>query len=54
MRNQNMGLLDNKICVITGAAGSVEFATARRFLAEGARLMLVDRAWWILAGRLPA
>jgi len=37
-----MGLLDNKVCVITGGAGSVGSATARRFVAEGAKLMLVD------------
>jgi NAD(P)-dependent dehydrogenase (short-subunit alcohol dehydrogenase family) len=38
-----MGALDGKVCVITGAAGSLGAATARLFLAEGARLMLVDR-----------
>jgi NAD(P)-dependent dehydrogenase (short-subunit alcohol dehydrogenase family) len=37
-----MGLLDNKICVVTGGAGSVGLASARRFVAEGARVMLVD------------
>ena len=37
-----MGLLADKICVITGAAGSIGLASARRFLAEGARVMLVD------------
>jgi len=37
-----MALLDDKVCVITGGAGSVGLATARRFLAEGAKLMLVD------------
>jgi len=34
--------LDNKVCVITGAAGSIGLATARLFLQEGARVMLVD------------
>lgn len=38
-----MGALDGKVCVITGAAGSLGAATARLFVAEGARLMLVDR-----------
>jgi NAD(P)-dependent dehydrogenase (short-subunit alcohol dehydrogenase family) len=38
-----MGALDGKICVITGGAGSLGAATARLFLAEGAKLMLVDR-----------
>jgi len=37
-----MGLLANKVCVVTGAAGSVGLASVRRFLAEGARVMLVD------------
>jgi len=38
-----MTLLDQKICVITGAAGSLGLATADLFLREGARVMLVDR-----------
>jgi NAD(P)-dependent dehydrogenase (short-subunit alcohol dehydrogenase family) len=37
-----MGLLDNKVCVITGGAGSIGLASARRFLREGAKVMLVD------------
>lgn len=37
-----MGLLDGKVCVITGGAGSVGVATARRFIAEGAKVMLAD------------
>jgi NAD(P)-dependent dehydrogenase (short-subunit alcohol dehydrogenase family) len=37
-----MGLLERKICVITGGAGSIGLASARLFLAEGARVMLVD------------
>ena len=35
--------LADKIAVITGAAGILGDATARRFAAEGARLVLVDR-----------
>lgn len=35
-------LLKGKVCVITGGAGSVGQASARRFLAEGAKVMLVD------------
>ncbi len=38
-----MGILDGKTCIITGAAGSLGLASARRFTEEGARVMLVDR-----------
>lgn len=38
-----MGILDGKTCIITGAAGSLGLASARRFTDEGARVMLVDR-----------
>jgi NAD(P)-dependent dehydrogenase (short-subunit alcohol dehydrogenase family) len=34
--------LENKIAVVTGAAGNIGFAATRRLLAEGARVMLVD------------
>jgi NAD(P)-dependent dehydrogenase (short-subunit alcohol dehydrogenase family) len=37
-----MGLLDNKVCVITGGAGSLGLASARQFIAEGAKVMIVD------------
>ncbi|HVG52539.1 MAG TPA: SDR family oxidoreductase [Xanthobacteraceae bacterium] len=37
-----MGLLDNKVCVITGGAGSVGLASAHAFLREGAKVMIVD------------
>ena len=37
-----MGLLDGRVCVITGGAGSLGLASARRFLDEGAKVMLVD------------
>ena len=37
-----MALLDGKVSVITGGAGSLGLASARLFLAEGARVMLVD------------
>ena len=36
-----MGLLDNRVCVITGGAGSVGLAGAWLFLDEGAKVMLV-------------
>jgi NAD(P)-dependent dehydrogenase (short-subunit alcohol dehydrogenase family) len=38
-----MTALDGKACIVTGAAGSLGRAVAARFLAEGARVMLVDR-----------
>jgi NAD(P)-dependent dehydrogenase (short-subunit alcohol dehydrogenase family) len=38
-----MGMLDGRICIVTGAAGSLGSASARRFIAEGAKVMLVDR-----------
>ncbi|TPI67218.1 SDR family oxidoreductase [Mesorhizobium sp. B3-1-3] len=37
-----MPLLQDRNCVITGGCGSVGLASARRFLSEGARVMLVD------------
>jgi NAD(P)-dependent dehydrogenase (short-subunit alcohol dehydrogenase family) len=37
-----MPLLDNKVCVVTGGAGSIGLASARLFLREGAKVMLVD------------
>jgi NAD(P)-dependent dehydrogenase (short-subunit alcohol dehydrogenase family) len=37
-----MGQLANKVCVITGAAGSIGLASARLFVEQGARVMLVD------------
>lgn len=37
------GALEGKACIVTGGAGSLGAATARLFLAEGARVLLVDR-----------
>jgi NAD(P)-dependent dehydrogenase (short-subunit alcohol dehydrogenase family) len=39
-----MRSLDGKICVVTGGAGSIGLATTRLFLAEGAKVALVDLA----------
>ena len=36
-------LLEGKVCLVTGAAGSLGRATARLFLKEGARVVLADR-----------
>ncbi len=37
-----MGRLDDKVCVITGAAGGIGQAASKRFAAEGARVVGVD------------
>jgi NAD(P)-dependent dehydrogenase (short-subunit alcohol dehydrogenase family) len=37
-----MGRLDNKTALISGAAGSIGAATARLFVAEGARVVITD------------
>ncbi|XOV88154.1 MAG: SDR family NAD(P)-dependent oxidoreductase [Pseudomonadota bacterium] len=37
-----MGRLDDKVTIITGAAGGIGRAAAQRFLAEGSKVMLVD------------
>ncbi len=36
--------LQNKVCLITGAASGIGRASARRFVAEGARVALADRS----------
>lgn len=37
-----MGMLEDKVCVITGGSGSIGLASAQRFVAEGAKVVLVD------------
>jgi NAD(P)-dependent dehydrogenase (short-subunit alcohol dehydrogenase family) len=37
-----MGRLDRKVCVVTGAAGSIGLASVRLFVEEGACVMLLD------------
>jgi NAD(P)-dependent dehydrogenase (short-subunit alcohol dehydrogenase family) len=39
-----MTSMNGKVCIITGGAGSLGLATARRLLDEGAKVMLVDMA----------
>lgn len=38
-----MRLLESKVCLVTGAAGSIGVASCAALLAEGARVMLMDR-----------
>jgi len=38
-----MGKLDGRVCVVTGAAGSLGLASTEAMLAEGAKVLLVDR-----------
>ncbi len=52
--------MQNKVCAITGGAGSIGMAAARLLLAEGAKVMLVDLSDAALQraaaelGRIPA
>lgn len=38
-----MGVLDGKVCIVTGGAGSIGLASAKAFAREGGNVMLVDR-----------
>ena len=37
-----MGLLDNKVCIVTGGSGSVGLASAKAFVREGGKVFVVD------------
>jgi len=37
-----MGMLDDRVAIVTGAASGIGAATARRFVAEGAKVLLSD------------
>jgi NAD(P)-dependent dehydrogenase (short-subunit alcohol dehydrogenase family) len=53
-----MGIMDGKVCVVTGGGGSIGLAAAEALLREGARVLLVGRtaeklalaAAWLDAG----
>ena len=37
-----MGIMDKKVCIVTGGAGSLGLASAKLMLEQGAKVMLVD------------
>ena len=41
-RREPLAMLQDKVCVITGGSGSIGLATARLFVDQGAKVLLVD------------
>ncbi len=49
-----MGLMDGKVCIITGAGGSIGAASAKLLSEQGASVLLVDNSEHTLAAALDA
>lgn len=47
-----MGILDGKVCIITGGAGSLGLESAKLMLKEGSKIMLVDNRQDVLTRAL--
>ena len=43
MTGKNTGRFSGRTAIVTGAASGIGLATARRFAAEGARVVIADR-----------
>jgi NAD(P)-dependent dehydrogenase (short-subunit alcohol dehydrogenase family) len=49
MEAKIMGIMDGKVCIVTGGGGSLGLESARLLLQEGAKVMLVDNNQEMLA-----